>query len=100
MSVSSTYVAVGVRNHPARVAVYNLHLPECHWANSGDPQPTTLADFAIGTLTGRANVPPSTGWVYGKGSAKGAPDAPVWISDNALRFTCQSCLKGRSAASL
>ena len=99
-NMPADYIAVKIRNHPARVDVYNLHKPECHWAKSGDPEPTTLSAYAIGRLAGRADVPSATGWVFGKGSATGAADAPVWISEDALRFTCQTCLRGRSAPSL
>jgi hypothetical protein len=98
--MAASYVSVRVKNHPARVDVYNLHLPECTYARSGDNAATSSDDYAVGRLTTRSQVPPSTGWVFGKGSAGGPADAPVWIGDDALRFTCQSCLRGRSAASL
>src|SRR4051812_28764640 len=85
--VSARYVSVKVKNHPARVDVYNLHLPECTYARSGDNIATSLDDYAVGTLTTRSQVPPSTGWRFGHGSSGGPADAPVWISKDALRFT-------------
>ena len=94
-----------ITNHPARVTVYNLHRPSCHWARSGSPERTTLADYAVGTLVTRADVPESTGWVYGRGSSGGDPHAPAWVeyaatgatvaaTARALRLTCGHCMKG------
>ena len=74
--VTQTYVSVKVRNHPARVAVYNLHRTDCTYADSGDNERITLADYAVGKQITRSEVPASTGWVYRKGSAGGPPDAP------------------------
>jgi hypothetical protein len=91
--VGTEYVAVRVKNHPARVTVYNLHLPECRWAKSGDPIPSTLEDYAVGDRITRSAVPAHTGWVFGRGSAGGDPDAPVWITDDSLSFTCGHCLR-------
>ena len=67
----SQYVAVKVKNHPARMTVYNLHRPDCSWAKSGDPAVTTLSDYMIGEEITRSTVPPETGWEFGKGSAGG-----------------------------
>jgi hypothetical protein len=87
------HIAVRVRRHPARVTVYNLHLSTCRFASSGDPEPTTLAQYALGKRLTRAEVPASTGWVFGEAAAGGNPRAPVWFDGDALRFTCGHCLK-------
>ena len=88
------YIAVRVRNHPARVTVYNLHRHDCRYASSGDPAPTTLAEYGQGERLTRATIPASTGWKYGENAAGGDPQAPAWLTTTELRLTCGHCLRG------
>ncbi len=92
------YVAVRVKDHPAKVTVYNLHTATCRYATAGDPEPTTIDAYKIGRPMRRADVPPSTGWEFGRNAAGGDPDAPAWLTGSALRFTCGHCLRGKTLA--
>jgi hypothetical protein len=89
------YVQVEVKNHPARVSVFNLHRSSCRYASSGTPTPTTLADYAVGTRMTRSSVPAKTGWEFGRNAARGNPHAPAWVSADALRLTCGHCFRNQ-----
>ena len=91
------YVAVRVKDHPARVTVYNLHRSTCRYATSGFPAPTTLAEYAVGTRMTRSSVPAETGWEYGRNAATGNPHAPAWATEDSLRLTCGHCLRDLEA---
>ena len=95
---SPEYLAVTVRNHPAKVTVVMLHRAECRRVGGGPSVPVTLAEYASGESFTRRSVPRSTGWEYGRNAAAGDPEAPAWLTGSELRLTCGHCMRGFRAS--